>query len=183
ITQCGDLCDRVDLSAQVYPRGSHLLCHDDVIGTRKVSFIYYLTDPEEDWSSAEGGALELYPRAGPGTPAVAPSKELLPLADSLAIFLVEPGVSFHAVREVRGERARVSLQGWLHARSLEETLGFESRQFATLQQILVPKEPCPAVVAAPAGGQEEDSNELSEEDLKVLSEWISPAYLSPQALQ
>ncbi|CAE8722385.1 unnamed protein product, partial [Polarella glacialis] len=84
---------------------------------------------------------------------------------------------------VRGERARVSLQGWLHARSLEETLGFESRQFATLQQILVPKEPCPAVVAAPAGGQEEDSNELSEEDLKVLSEWISPAYLSPQALQ
>ena len=33
------------------------------------------------------------------------------MSDSLAIFLVEPGVSFHAVREVRGDRARVSLQG------------------------------------------------------------------------
>lgn len=97
-------------------------------------------------------------------------RELLPLADSLAIFLVEhrsqipirlvfsdfslpltscflwfftsphefsrPGVSYHAVREanrwdrkrsesvgenwlgqVRGDRARVSLQGWLHAPS------------------------------------------------------------------
>ena len=37
VTQCGELCDRVDLASQVYTKGSHLLCHDDVIGTRKAS--------------------------------------------------------------------------------------------------------------------------------------------------
>eukprot|EP00435_Cladocopium_sp_Y103_P014423 s2722_g3.t1 len=35
VTKCGELCDRVDLATQVYAKGSHLLCHDDVIGTRK----------------------------------------------------------------------------------------------------------------------------------------------------
>lgn len=43
------------------PKGGHLLNHDDVIGTRAVSFIIYLTDPDEPWSAADGGALELYP--------------------------------------------------------------------------------------------------------------------------
>ena len=33
-----------------------------MIGTRLVSYIVYLTDPERPWSSAvDGGALELYP--------------------------------------------------------------------------------------------------------------------------
>jgi 2OG-Fe(II) oxygenase superfamily len=41
--------------------GCHLLCHDDVIGTRRVSYIIYLTDPDEDWLKEDGGALELYP--------------------------------------------------------------------------------------------------------------------------
>lgn len=41
--------------------GCHLLCHDDVIGTRRVSYIIYLTDPDEEWLKEDGGALELYP--------------------------------------------------------------------------------------------------------------------------
>lgn len=41
--------------------GGHLLCHDDVIGDRRVSFIIYLTDPDEGWTEADGGQLELYP--------------------------------------------------------------------------------------------------------------------------
>jgi len=139
ITHCGELSDRIDLAAQVYTRGGHLLCHDDVIGTRKVSFIYYMTDPEEEWRPEEGGALELYPMepgAPHGTPATSPVKELLPLADSLAMFITEPGVSFHSVREVRGSRARVALQGWVHAPSLELTASFGRRGAATLSQIL-----------------------------------------------
>ena len=54
VTGCGELSERVDLATQargcgavacscscaarlqVYTKGSHLLCHDDVIGTRKV---------------------------------------------------------------------------------------------------------------------------------------------------
>jgi Rps23 Pro-64 3,4-dihydroxylase Tpa1-like proline 4-hydroxylase len=31
----GELVDRTDLSGNLYMQGSHLLCHDDVIGTRK----------------------------------------------------------------------------------------------------------------------------------------------------
>jgi hypothetical protein len=42
-------------------QGGHLLNHDDVIGTRAVSFIIYLTDPDDPWAAADGGALELYP--------------------------------------------------------------------------------------------------------------------------
>lgn len=42
-------------------QGGHLLNHDDVIGTRAVSFIIYLTDPDEAWTAEDGGALELYP--------------------------------------------------------------------------------------------------------------------------
>lgn len=45
----------------MYPKGGHLLCHDDVIGTRCVSYIIYLTDPDGEWPQSSGGALELYP--------------------------------------------------------------------------------------------------------------------------
>jgi hypothetical protein len=44
----------------VYARGSHLLCHDDVIGTRCVSYILYLSRPGQQWVPRLGGALELY---------------------------------------------------------------------------------------------------------------------------
>ncbi|KAF6252117.1 Oxoglutarate and iron-dependent oxygenase degradation C-term-domain-containing protein [Scenedesmus sp. NREL 46B-D3] len=61
ITGVGDLSDKTDLSCNVYAQGGHLLNHDDVIGTRAVSFIIYLTDPDEPWAAEDGGALELYP--------------------------------------------------------------------------------------------------------------------------
>ena len=34
MTGCAPLTDRIDCSANVYPRSGHLLCHDDAIGTR-----------------------------------------------------------------------------------------------------------------------------------------------------
>eukprot|EP00928_Gymnodinium_smaydae_P039022 TRINITY_DN26761_c0_g1_i1.p1 TRINITY_DN26761_c0_g1~~TRINITY_DN26761_c0_g1_i1.p1 ORF type:complete len:650 (+),score=173.76 TRINITY_DN26761_c0_g1_i1:288-1952(+) len=189
ITQCGELTDRVDLSSQVYPSGSHLLCHDDVIGTRKVSFIYYLTDPEEDWTPEEGGALELYPQeqgAPVGTPAAAPTKTLLPLADSLALFIVEPGVSFHAVSEVRSSRARVSIQGWLHAPSLEATKSFEQRGCATLQQILQHKAaasvPPSLGAAGDAAAEVGEEMPLSKDDFEFLKRWLAPEYLDASQL-
>ena len=42
ICGCGELTNRVDMAASVYIAGCHLLCHDDVIGTRAVSFIVYV---------------------------------------------------------------------------------------------------------------------------------------------
>lgn len=32
-----------------------------MIGTRRVSFIIYLTEPDEGWTAEDGGMLELYP--------------------------------------------------------------------------------------------------------------------------
>jgi prolyl 3-hydroxylase /prolyl 3,4-dihydroxylase len=61
MTGCVDLTDRVDFSGNAYTCQCHLMCHDDVISTRCISFIIYLTDPEEPWTAADGGALELYP--------------------------------------------------------------------------------------------------------------------------
>jgi len=199
ITQCGELTARVDLSAQIYSRGGHLLCHDDVIGTRKISFIYYLTDPSEEWADREGGALELYPADGDaprGTPATTPSKEILPLSDALVLFVVEPGVSFHAVREVRRERARISIQGWLHAPTLEATSGFEHRGVATLQQILQTRgngtaTSSAAVGDAGAGAGPIDAlpsssyatGELTTEDREFLSQWLAPEYLNDTHMQ
>ena len=113
ITGCDDLTDRVDCSANAYVTGCHLLCHDDVIGTRRVSYIIYLTDPEEDWVESDGGALELYELekesiinrgtehgGDQGVPVPAPMLSILPKFNSMAIFAVQPGRSYHSV-EVR----------------------------------------------------------------------------------
>ena len=56
----GTLVDKIDCAVNCHARGCHLLCHDDVIGTRKISFIVYLTDPLPEWTAKDGGQLELY---------------------------------------------------------------------------------------------------------------------------
>ena len=40
--------------------------------------------------------------------------------NSMAYFAVQPGLSFHSVQEVYGERPRLSIQGWYHAQELPE---------------------------------------------------------------
>lgn len=102
ITGCDDLTDRVDCSANAYTNGCHLLCHDDVIGTRRVSYIIYLTDPDDDWKEEDGGALELYPLdpsssinrgielgGEQGVPLPIPTAAILPKFNSMAIFKVQ----------------------------------------------------------------------------------------------
>ena len=56
-----------------------IFCHDDVIGTRAISFILYLTDPEETWTETDGGALELFDKEeGEPLPRIYLSKFILP---------------------------------------------------------------------------------------------------------
>ena len=82
VTGCCELTDRVDCAANIYEAGCHLLCHDDVIATRHVSYIIYLSD--SDWTAADGGALELYPVAeGGNAPAARPTASLLPSWNSM----------------------------------------------------------------------------------------------------
>ena len=45
ISGCGPLSDKVDMSCNIYAQGGHLLCHDDVIGTRRISYILYFAEP------------------------------------------------------------------------------------------------------------------------------------------
>ncbi len=104
VTGCPPLsAERIDCSVNAYAKGGHLLCHDDVIGTRLVSYIVYLTDPARPWSSAvDGGALELYPVRAVGDallePEPVPSARIDPSWNSMLIFAVQPGRSFHSIQ-------------------------------------------------------------------------------------
>ncbi|KAL2159293.1 hypothetical protein VTH06DRAFT_2728 [Thermothelomyces fergusii] len=134
ITNCGPLSGRkTDMAINVYTPGCYLLCHDDVIGSRKVSYILYLTDPDRPWKAEWGGALRLYPvvdREGEGgevakTPLPDVVKVIPPAWNQLSFFAVQPGESFHDVEEVYhasskeeldrdGGRIRMAISGWFH---------------------------------------------------------------------
>jgi prolyl 3-hydroxylase /prolyl 3,4-dihydroxylase len=115
------------MSVNSYTKGCHLLNHDDVIGTRRVSYILYMPLPHYQlWQKDWGGALELYPvkQNGPDgelEPEPVPAKSIPPSWNQFIFFEVQPGRSFHSVEEVvvggDGEdgRQRLSISGWFHA--------------------------------------------------------------------
>uniref|UniRef100_A0A7S1BNJ9 Prolyl 4-hydroxylase alpha subunit domain-containing protein n=1 Tax=Corethron hystrix TaxID=216773 RepID=A0A7S1BNJ9_9STRA len=142
----GSLTNEVDCAANCHDTGCHLLCHDDVIGTRKVSFILYLTDPE--WTDSDGGMLELYessegekPAAGEkneiacgAVPAPIPVKTIPPTFNSFVWFVVKPGESFHSVQQVFGNKPRLSLQGTQKDNSIfspSNSVQFDEFKFST----------------------------------------------------
>lgn len=116
VTGCGPLSGRkTDMSVNIYNQGCHLLNHDDVIGDRRVSFILYMPDPDEEWEPSYGGALELYPVVEAHRTANEPTVCLPPKWNQFAMFTVLPGYSFHSVEEVvAGGKSRLSIQGWFH---------------------------------------------------------------------
>ncbi|SPN97781.1 related to component of NuA3 histone acetyltransferase complex [Cephalotrichum gorgonifer] len=141
VTGCGPLSGRkTDMAINVYTPGCFLLCHDDVIGSRKVSYILYLTDPDVPWKAEWGGALRLFPteeipNAEDGTVAKTPlpdaAKVIPPAWNQLSFFAVQPGESFHDVEEVyhpddpanlerEGGRVRMAISGWFHIPQIGE---------------------------------------------------------------
>ena len=134
VTGSGPLSGKkTDMAINVYTPGCHLLCHDDVIGSRRVSYILYLTDPDEPWKEEWGGALRLYPTqtytedGGEVTKVPSPDSSVLipPAFNQLSFFAVQSGESFHDVQEVYaeeekkdkekvGERVRTAISGWYH---------------------------------------------------------------------
>jgi Rps23 Pro-64 3,4-dihydroxylase Tpa1-like proline 4-hydroxylase len=124
VTGCGALSGtKQDMSVNSYRAGCHLLNHDDVIGSRRVSYILYMPLPRSQaWQDAWGGALELYP-VRPGAdgvpePEPVPVKSIPPSWNQFVFFEVQPGKSFHSVEEVvvGGDgRERLSISGWFHA--------------------------------------------------------------------
>jgi Rps23 Pro-64 3,4-dihydroxylase Tpa1-like proline 4-hydroxylase len=219
-TGCGELDGhKTDLSCNVYAPGGHLLCHDDVIGSRRVSFIVYLTDPDEPWdAAADGGALELYPllqqAAGDGAsgdtgalppPSVEPSALLPPYWNSMAMFVVTPGVSYHAVQEVTAPQGkpRLSISGWYHAPApppgAESTASLAQlklapgadavREHAAFVEEEGEKKAAAAAAAASAAAEAAASaaataataRDPDEKDLALLARYVAPAYLEPRA--
>ena len=138
VTGSGPLSGRkTDMAINVYTPGCHLLCHDDVIGSRRVSYILYLTDPDHPWQKEWGGALRLYPtnvvENNDGQSIKIPSPDhsvsVPPAFNQLSFFAVQPGESFHDVEEVyappasasenaadgaHGGRVRMAISGWYH---------------------------------------------------------------------
>lgn len=201
LTGCGPLSQKTDCSVNIYAPGHHLLCHDDVIGTRRLSYIIYLTESGRDWRLDEGGALELYDMLPPdasGTahPHTTPARYVLPHWNSMALFEVQPGRSFHSVGEVLGERPRMSISGWFHrpddepvpdgAASLTQLRGApQSGAHGDLAG--APFEPLPLFAADAPGAAEAAEPQtlaalLSPAERAQLEAWLNPTYLEPQAV-
>lgn len=200
VTGCGKLSGvKTDMSINTYTKGCHLLTHDDVIGSRRVSFILYLPDPEFTWKPHYGGGLRLFPAVVPNVPETDFSAKLVPQFNQIAFFTVQPGLSFHDVEEVRVDKQRLSIQGWFHIPQPGED-GFipgeqeETEAKSTLQQLQA-KElqeydfPKPirndfsSVELKAYGELEVDNISFSTHEFEYLKKYINPVYLTKPAVQ
>ncbi|KAL1853254.1 putative component of NuA3 histone acetyltransferase complex [Diaporthe australafricana] len=209
ITDCGPLSGRkTDMAINVYTPGCYLLCHDDVIGSRKVSYILYLTDPDKPWQPEWGGALRLFPvldREGKGgaiakTPGPDVVKVIPPAWNQLSFFAVQPGESFHDVEEVyhadtkeqlesQGGRVRMAISGWFHIPQVGEdgyVKGAEEEQVKNsgLMQLQGDPdqhdEPEPKPVSIE---QAKTFDDFEESDIEFLLKFLHPTYLTPDTLE
>ncbi|SNX83016.1 related to TPA1 - Poly(A)-binding protein involved in translation termination efficiency [Melanopsichium pennsylvanicum] len=188
VTGCGPLsAKKKDMSINDYRQGCHLLNHDDVISTRRVSYILYLPDPDQPWQAQWGGALELYPVKTKGTPDDVPTKVIPPKWNQFTFFTVQPGHSFHSVEEVvHPSHSRLSISGWFH-RPQEGEEGFTTedekneaeveKEMSSLESLSAkenqkvfdayPEQFSPPLPGAP----------LSQEEKRFLIQFLNPAYL------
>jgi len=201
VTGCGPLSgSKQDMSVNSYKTGCHLLNHDDVIGSRRVSYILYMPLPmDRKWEVAWGGSLELYPVDENGEPKTVPSKVIPPAWNQFVFFEVQPGRSFHSVEEVvvgggNDVRDRLSISGWFHKAQKDEE-GYEAepaeREKSSLEQLVsdVPVFITPSFITQTLQSTSTSpllmpypsdqflplpSTPLTEVDISFLSEFINP---------
>ncbi|KAH9045362.1 Oxoglutarate and iron-dependent oxygenase degradation C-term-domain-containing protein [Lactarius pseudohatsudake] len=198
VTGCGPLSGvKQDMSVNTYRKGCHLLNHDDVIGTRRVSYILYMPLPHYQlWQKEWGGALELYPvrEGADGTlePEPVPAKSIPPSWNQFIFFEVQPGRSFHSVEEVvvgEGEDGwqRLSISGWFHAAQPGED-GYEG-DGETVPSVASSREQLTSTSTTEFksySGSETPplpDTPLAEGHLSFLSEFLNPAYLQPRTIK
>ena len=199
------------MAVNVYTPGCHLLCHDDVIGSRRVSYILYLTDPDSPWKEEWGGALRLYPtHTAEGIderPLKVPEPDwtvsIPPRFNQLSFFAVQPGESFHDVEEVYAHEkddkiVRMAISGWYHIPQEGEP-GYESdaaklAEQSSLQQLQgkgdrfdLPQIDFAAYESV--ADQTEKANDTGEEqrptdeEFDFLIKYLNPEYLTPDTLR
>ncbi|TRM67887.1 Oxoglutarate and iron-dependent oxygenase degradation C-term-domain-containing protein [Schizophyllum amplum] len=194
-TGCGPLSgSKQDMSVNSYTKGCHLLNHDDVIGSRRVSYILYMPIPNYQlWQPEWGGALELYPvketATGQLEPEPVPFRTIPPSWNQFIFFEVQPGRSFHSVEEVvvggEGEdgRERLSISGWFHA-AQEGEEGYtpelasdikSSREQLTSTHTEFKTYPEESATPMP-------DTQLADEHVAFLSEFLNPVYLQPRTM-
>ncbi|KAK1999032.1 hypothetical protein LX36DRAFT_655933 [Colletotrichum falcatum] len=210
ITGCGPLSGRkTDMAINVYTPGCYLLCHDDVIGSRKVSYILYLTDPDTPWKPEWGGALRLFPvdeRKGKDgeiakTPAPDHTKVIPPAWNQLSFFAVQPGESFHDVEEVyhaetkeqlerEGGRIRMAISGWFHIPQIGEdgyVEGAEEKQVKNSGLMQLQGNPdqhdTPSARSVKVDKPRASLEGFDEAGLEFLLKYIAPTYLTPDTLE
>ncbi|WFD22877.1 putative component of NuA3 histone acetyltransferase complex [Malassezia equina] len=191
ITGCGPLsAKKKDMSINDYSHGCHLLNHDDVISTRRVSYILYLPDPATPWTPDFGGSLELYPVKEPHVPESVPSLVVPVQWNQFTFFEVQPGHSFHSVEEVvHPTHSRLSLSGWFHRlqpdepgfsqeeedRELQAEREFSSVGSLTSKQFMSPFDEYDEETF---GDPPLPGSPLPSEHVRFLSHFLNPAYLT-----
>lgn len=212
ITGSGELSGRkTDMAINVYTPGCHLLCHDDVIGSRRVSYILYLTDPDIPWKEEWGGALRLFPTktfeddTGERTKTPSPdfTKVIPPAWNQLSFFAVQPGESFHDVEEVyhaankeqlekEGGRIRMAISGWYHIPQIGEegyVKGAEEKWGANSSLVQLQGHPNrydfpkEKLVTVETPSEKTEEKTLEEADFDFLLKYMAPTYLTPDTLE
>ena len=202
---------KTDMAINVYTPTCHLLCHDDVIGTRRISYILYLTDPDKPWKAEWGGALRLYPtqkmKSKDGNEVIVPSPDfsltIPPAFNQLSFFAIQPGESFHDVEEVYvrkegdseddGGRVRMAISGWYHIpqegeegyeEGLEEKLA-ERSSLSQLQSKEADEFDLPQAQWRDVDPPEalEDDAPFTDEEMEWLLRFINPNYLTPDTVE
>jgi len=191
VTGCGPLSSKKkDMSINDYRFGCQLLNHDDVISTRRVSFILYLPDPDQPWKPEWGGALELYPVKRAHEPESIPALSIPPRWNQYTLFAVQPGHSFHSVEEVvHPTNGRLSISGWFH-RPMPDEPGFtqeeedreqrNEKEFSSLESLST--RAARAEFAEYPGSLEPPlpGSPIEEDQRRFLSHFVNPAYLTPK---
>lgn len=202
VTGCGALSGtKQDLSINVYQKGCQLLTHDDVIGSRRISYILYLPDPDEHWEYPKnGGALRLYPVEKPNVPAKDWTLVIPPSWNQLAFFTVQPGLSFHDVEEVFVDKERMSISGWFHIPQKGENGFIEGELEATearsslqqlesdeVQEYDYPKKNYELINEAENKLEETKENDqetpLQKADFDYLAQYMNPTLLKSESMK
>ncbi|KAJ2556348.1 putative component of NuA3 histone acetyltransferase complex [Coemansia sp. RSA 1933] len=171
----------LDLAAQRYKKGNHLLCHDDDVQrgklTRKIAYIIYLVD--KDWSAEDGGALGLFESDSAMCPKRIISR-IVPEFNSIGFFLTGHA-SYHTVEEVTvgdSSRERWSVTGWFYGPAPPEPDVSENDNAAaaSLQETVLPR------VMEFADSEGSDKDKESEEEGARLERWINADYTSAKTI-
>ncbi len=96
--------DKIDCSGFIYSNGDYLLPHDDRLETRKIAYVLNLSS---NFTEKDGGSLDFFEKDKI-------VKSIIPKFNTLTIFGVEVGKTYHQVSEVINNKKRLSIAGWFN---------------------------------------------------------------------